>query len=269
MRAVLSIISIALFSLAAEGAYAGPVYTTLMNPAFAEKGPGADGLLGTADDVARPGFNLSGSASVIAFSGTRIGNFLSAQTGTFSINQPLVAAGGQISISDFSISLTNEQSNGFSSTSVDVPSVLPHEVLFSFPGIFDANYTLLTTSPFGTLESDVSLPGFSIVPGVVPSLLPGIDAATASYLSFLKTIAPAGWTAISLGIGLPTAMTVINTRGTLSPLFIGGTASGVSVLVTTDPLNLVPEPAARLLQMTALLALGLLRRLRIGWGCGR
>ena len=225
-------------------ATASVLFTTLTDPIFAERLPGPDGFLGTADDIATPGVNLGGTATYVEFrdvspaAGT---DFHSFGTGSFQIDQPLVASGGQVLVTDFSISLTNEQTNGLSSTSSDVP-VQPHQLLFEFPGVIQADYMLRTELSLGTLEADLSLAGFTLLPGVDPTLLPGIDSATAAYLEFLTTIAPSGWSAITITVSPSTAITSQNTRGSLAPFFIGGTASGVTVLATTDSLDANPTP---------------------------
>jgi hypothetical protein len=236
-------------------------YTSFTHSSFAEKLPGADGLIGTADDVAAPGFNLAGTATFSEFNDVHpaLGtNFTAFFSGTLALEEPLIVIGGEIVLDEFSISMTSTQTNAaITSTVVDLDSVLPHEIVFQIPGTWSTAYTLRSTNIVGTLEADVAFSGFTIVPGLDPFLLPGITASAASYLASLVPLAPAGWTSISLGIGPFTAMTTENIGGTLAPFFVGGMARGTAVFVTTDPIELVvPESGASLLVALAALSLG-------------
>lgn len=247
----------ATFALPVSG-LAAPVLQSISNPSFVGRAPGADRFIGTADDITIAGGNPSGSACYVEFNGVSPiagSDFFAFLSGTLTIEQPLVVSGQSVAIDDFSISFVASQTNGFVSTVVDVPSSLPHSIVLQAPGVWQASYALSSVIPFGNLDSRVSLSGYTIVPGVNPSLLPGIDTPTADYLAFLTGIAPADWTAISLAVAQPTLMTNANVSGTLAPFFVGGTARSVTAFVTTDSLLLIPEPHAMWL---SLLGLGIL-----------
>ncbi len=242
-----------LLMLSTAPALGVPVYHTFSDPVFAERLPGADGFLGTADDIAAAGRNTIGTASYVEFRNVApiVGtSFFSFGSGTLSIDQPLVSLGGEVRIEQFTLLLTNSQTNGFASQTINLASVLPHEIVYQSGGTLVARYTLRSISS-GILDTDVVLTGYQLAPGVDPASLPGIDQATADYLTFLTTVAPTGWTRISLVTRPMAALDASNTRGSLAGYVIGGSAGGVSVLYTTDPIN-VAAPETSLIPLLAL-----------------
>ena len=229
---------------------ASTILVGLSHPALAERLPGLDGFLGTADDVAAPGWNTSGIATVTHFqnvSPTAGSDYYSFNTSTLTINEPLIQLGGLITVDDFSVSQSNQDTNNRLTAGFDVASVLPHEIVYAVDGSLAARYTLRSCQvglPNSCLELDVVLAGYRVTPGADPSLLPGISPELAAYFTYAMTLAPADWTWMTITTHSMT-MTSANTRGNLAQYFVGGSMSGVTVLVTTDPIAItVAEPSS-------------------------
>lgn len=249
--------------VSSASARATMVFSTLTNPSLAGRLPGPDGLVGTADDVISAGANPFGSTSYTHAMGVAPGaggDFYTFGVGTTQVNQPFQQVGSQFETDQFSISLHNQATTGYASTSIDLPT-LPHSMITQSVGLSVSDFTTQTCLSLGPglcLDSAFHMTGFTLLRGVDPMSYSSLNPTAASYLSYLATLAPANWTAISLQFQAPTDLTAANTGGTLAPLFIGGQQSAVSVLVTSDPIQfaLVPEPSV----LTLLLASGLFFR---------
>jgi hypothetical protein len=216
---------------ASQVASATVVFSTITSPNAIERLPGPDGYLGTADDLVAPGANSDGSLSYIHFQGVSpyLGSeFHSFSNGSLTLHQPFEQVGSEFEVTDFSIQLTNRATSGLITTTVDLPNP-PHRIFTSGITGSGAAYTLETCWGSLCFESDVEVQGFTLLRGVDPESYRGIDPTATDYLHGLVALAPPDWTAISLLRGEPTLMTEENMRGALAPLFIGGTASVLSL----------------------------------------
>ncbi len=253
--------------------YAAPVYHALSHASLAGHLPGADGLVGTHDDVISPGANPSGAVSFTRFSETPFSptaDFFSFTEGTLTITQPLVVDGDAVIRAErFELELFARATTGFDSTVFDLP-VGHHEIVTTLPFVQSTRMTqgicfVFTGCAPGQaapdVEFDVTGYGFTVSPGYDASRFPGVDPTLAAYLESLTPLAPTGWTALAIGVG-EASLTATNTRGPFADYFVGGASAGVSVFVTADTLVLVPEPSSLSAAFVAVVLLGVLRRKR-------
>lgn len=223
----------------------GPRYTTFQSPDWVGHLPGADGLVGTDDDLFDPAENPEGVATFTRRIGTPVGTVTTFLDGVSWLPEPLSRGPLGAIENSFELVLRGRTSSAFSGeffslgTPAPVGTVQPDGALttsYVLGACFDGS----PCEPTGAVldaEFDVSTWGFSLVRGLDPAGLPGITPELVEYFEMLQANAPPDWTALQLAFVDPYLLTSANTRGAEAAEFIGGTASGVSVSVTRDPLK--------------------------------
>jgi len=240
--------------LLAASAHADITFTSLQDPDAVGQLPGADGLLGTGDDESGlAGTNPDGDLaySTVLSTGPVV-SILAGDIGQTTVVYPgLDAFPIPAMISEFTVT-----SEGQLSRSFDDPSTLPHQVDVAADQTFEIAYTLASCSPPTDAMTCAAAPEVALVFGELdgrgwvllrdqdPADLPGLDSDPVfenlvDYMTFLTTVAPADWTAISLTVFSGTVTETNVTGSQVDSSWVGGTAFGVAPFATTQP---VPEP---------------------------
>jgi len=275
------------FALAVVSTLALPVqadvtFTSLTDEMSIDETSGLDGLIGTGDDLSADGGNPNGdlaytaifdkegweavlalialgyASDVIPVAGD-IGGSTVVYSGIDALEIPAT-------LTDFSVMTTGSFSESF-----DDASALPHVVDVAADQTFTFDYIVASCVPgtekatcasnpavaldFGELGSR----GWLLLRGQDPADLPGLDSDPffgnlVEYMTFLTTVAPADWTAISLTVFSGEVTETSVTGPLVQPSWIGGQAFGVAPFATTQP---VPEPGALAGTGAALAALAL------------
>lgn len=250
-----------MFSFSA-GSY--PVFHTLTSPSFANKAPGPDGFVGTADDVTATFPNTMNTSSYTLFSGwENFGGAYSYSVSTFSFNQDFVVVGNKLTATDFSVNMNTMMFNS-PSTSADLKTgyhYYEYDPSSTYGGSY-SQYTLHTVNGTLYMDTDFSnnMGGVTILRGQDPNdfVLPHapgtpiqhLPQAQIDYFNLMSSLAPSNWTALYLNVqnnrwvitGNHSAPAQLAISGSLAGMFVGRRADIVIAMYSTDSFSIVPEP---------------------------
>jgi len=265
---VASGVLVALFLAGPVGA-ADVVFHEITDPSFVNRGPGADGRLGTADDnhfdddpvTAALDLNSSGSASWIYVSdlpapipgGTdELIQFSRGSGSLRMVGMPPLLEGGLVEAFAFRAVDDFTRNPLF-----DASDLSPHAFQLFPGGSFLFAWSVRTCragdrDPLAcratVLENDVTGGGWIWPVDSDPRDLPAIGTfpipGLPEYMEYLASITPPETTMLILAYIGPLGLTAENTRGEMAGLLIGGELVGFLGGYSTDPLpSPCPEPA--------------------------
>jgi hypothetical protein len=193
------------------------VFETIRSPAFVGWGPGADGFIGTGDDVA----DANNTAGTTTYEISPMALLLLYAESTTTIRERFAFENGTSTIVDFDT--TGSLVPGFTFVDADTDrdmfaTPLPHELVTRLDGSTDGEYYVaycIGTAPCiphgDVFDASISAEsfvhhsgrgaGFLLRRGEDPFSLPGISVSLASYLEMLTGIVPSEWTAIAIRAG--------------------------------------------------------------------
>lgn len=194
--------------------------------------PGPDGTPGTADDVAA---NRLGAASSLRFAALPFGgDFESFASGVLAASATSNQTGVFV-IGPLDLLATTDTSDGLDGTLTDV-DIVTQSIRIEPTGAASALLRLNSCTGGGgsCVEIDVALRGAAVRPGVAPGSIPGVSAALASAIATWIAVLPAGWTQL-LALEWPaTLLTPLNVSGSVAAFYWSGTGSGMLVAVSSD-----------------------------------